>query len=141
MSRESLRENVSNVWAWTKLVAGALVVLYVLLVLIFNRNAVIDPGLTLLFVRYDRPPAVWSLLLTAVLAVAGFWLFVAVYRTLRKMKDRGARAEERRRLERAERELAEIKSAPKPGAELIEAPIPLEPSPAAPRSSPDATRP
>lgn len=130
MSRESLRENVSNVWAWTKLVTGGLVLLYVALLLLFNRNAVIDPGLTLLFVRYDRPPAVWTLLLTAVLAVAAFWLFVAVYRTLRKLKDRNARADERRRLERAERELAEIKtSTPKPGSELLEAPIPLEPPP------------
>lgn len=101
-----MRETLSSVWAWTKIVAFGLVLLYVALLLFMNRNAKIEPDLSLVFVTYRSPPAVPALLLAGFISAGGVVLAFGFYRALRRLKQ----IRTNRELHQAQAELHDIKA-------------------------------
>lgn len=76
-----------KIWFWTKLILGALVVIHVVLFIVLNMNVVVQPSLSLIYKRYETPGVLWVVTWTSILSIAGWWLFRAVYKTLRQMQD------------------------------------------------------
>lgn len=82
-----MRETLASIWAWTRIAAFSLVCLWGALVLILNRNATIEPGLQLIVVRYDHPPALVVLIMTAVVSVVGLVLVWGFYRAVLSVRE------------------------------------------------------
>lgn len=142
-----MREKIRAALLWTRIGIFALVTLYALIVLFLNRNVVLDPGLRLVFVSYEKPNAILTIVVTAVASVVISGLLVSFYKALRQLRELNTQ----RRLLGAEQELAEIKSqtaapimpvataedfarptTPRVSSEERDAdPIPLEPEPPA----------
>jgi hypothetical protein len=117
-----MTSRISLAWAYVKIGVFAVLALYLLLLFIWNRSAVIEPGLSLPFVaNYPKPNAVLTLIATGCVAVLTAGLIVSFYKALRTVKN----LKEKSRLVKAERDLAELQSktvSPTAPAE----PIPLE---------------
>jgi len=93
-----------KIWFWTKLGLGALVVIHTVLFIVLNMNVRVQPTLSLIYTRYESPSVLWVVMWTAVLSVVGWWLFRAVYKTLRQMQD----AYDRQSKQKMERDVADM---------------------------------
>ena len=89
---------------WTRFGLIGVVTLYLIAFVLVNRNARIDPALDFVFTKHTDPNALLVMLLTGVFSVFGWWLFRAVFKTLRQLND----VRRRTHLEKIEREHAEM---------------------------------
>ncbi len=107
---ESDRVTQQSTWAkvkaYTKLSVAGVVTLYVLIVLLVNWDSRVQPGINVLFVRFDAPRILTVLLVTAVGTLVLAFLTRLVYRTLRQIADFRRRS----RSAQLERDMAEMKA-------------------------------
>lgn len=96
-----------TVWFYFKVVLITLIGINVVLFVIANLSAVVEPGINLNFFRnYDRPSLLFVLLITSAISIFGWWLFWTVLTTLRQLRS----ARDRARTSRLEREVADMKT-------------------------------
>jgi uncharacterized integral membrane protein len=88
---------------WTKVVVLGAAALIILVVLLKNWDTRVT--LDFWFHKYDER-LLLVLLLTCVFSIFGWWVFKTIFRTLRQFRE----ANDRLRLERLEREQAEMKA-------------------------------
>lgn len=97
---------------WQKFVAGAKLVLLVLLgihivlFVILNIAAVVDTRLSLIYRSFDRPNFLLVMLLTSMISIFGWWLFRTTYKTVRQLNESRTRA----RVTRTERDIADMRA-------------------------------
>jgi hypothetical protein len=104
---------------WTKVVVLGAAALIIIITL--SRNWDTRVTLDFWFHKYDER-LLLVLLLTSVFSIFGWWVFKTIFRTLRQFRE----ANDRIRLERIEREQAEMKAK---AAKLQTRPEPAEPGP------------
>jgi lysylphosphatidylglycerol synthetase-like protein (DUF2156 family) len=94
-----------KLWLYTRLVLVSAGAVAILLFIWFNRNAVIEPKVDLLFTEYLRPPLLLVLITTAAISVVGWWLFWTILRTVRQIRE----SRDRSKVERLSREVEDMK--------------------------------
>jgi len=101
---------MGNLWQrikrWTVGVVTVVVTLFLIILISRNWNAEVSPSLDLVFKNYPKAPFLLVTLITGVTSILGWWLI----RTLIKMIWQLRQARERRRTERLEREVADMKA-------------------------------
>lgn len=96
----------NKAWVWTKLTFLAATVLLIVIFIVRNYDAEVEPAVSLVFVTYKRPRLLIVLLLTVAVSIFGWWMMKVVYRTMRQLRH----ASDRSRTERLEREMADMKA-------------------------------
>lgn len=92
---------------WTKVAVFGVVGLYVIVFLLKNWDAKVEPAVYFPFVHnYDHPQLLTVLLITAVVSIFGSWLIRTIFRTIRQVRDLRARG----RTAKLEKEMAEMKA-------------------------------
>jgi hypothetical protein len=95
-----------KLWLYTRLVLVSAGAICILLFIWFNRKAVIEPEIDLLFTKYVKPPLLLVLITTAAISIIGWWLFWTIFRTVRQIRD----SRNRSKVERLTREVEDMKS-------------------------------
>ncbi|HEY7120504.1 MAG TPA: hypothetical protein VH475_28225, partial [Tepidisphaeraceae bacterium] len=91
---------------WTRVIVFGAMALYVLIVVTLNWGLHIDGELHLVFTRFDHPRVLLVLVVTAVLSIVGWWLFRAIFKTIRQFRT----MRERSRTTKLEREIADMRA-------------------------------
>jgi hypothetical protein len=89
---------------WTKAIVFGAAAIYVILFVLFNHGTRVS--LDFVFHKYEAAPLLLVLLLTAIFSVVGWWSFRTVFKTLRQLRE----VKDRSRLEKLEKEHAEMKA-------------------------------
>jgi len=80
-----------KLWLWFRSFLLLAVFAHVVLFLILNMRAVVDPELSLIYASYAKPGLLLVLLSTAVISIFGWWLFWTVFRTIRQIRESNMR--------------------------------------------------
>jgi uncharacterized integral membrane protein len=85
-----------KVKAWTKVTLLVLALVLVVIFVILNLSAVVEPKLSLIFATYDRPNLLVVLTLTSLISIVGWTLIGTVMKTLRQLRETRRRSMEAR---------------------------------------------
>lgn len=95
-----------RVWFYTRIVLISFIAVNVVIFVVLNLSAVVEPAIRLNFFRtYDRPNLLVVLLMTALTSILGWWLFWTIFRTVRQLRE----ARNRARVDRLQRDLDDMK--------------------------------
>lgn len=94
-----------SLWFYTRVVFLSLIAIFVVVFVLLNLQAVIEPKVSLVFVSYDRPRLLLVLFLTSFVSILGWWLIWTIVRTVRQIRS----GRDRARVERLQREVEDMK--------------------------------
>lgn len=94
-----------KLWFFTRIVLMSAGAICVLLFVIFNIRATVKPGVDLLVTDYPEPSLLFVLFWTALISIAGWWLFWTIFRTIKTLRN----SRERSKVDRLTREVEEMK--------------------------------
>jgi hypothetical protein len=100
----SMSDFFAKVRAWTRLVLLCAMAIFVILLLILNRNTRVD--VYLVFTTCEKASLLLVLFLTAVFSIFGWWLLWVVVRTLRQLRE----ARDRALTQKTAKDLADMKA-------------------------------
>ena len=94
-----------KLWFYTRITFLSLIGIFVIVFILLNLQAVIEPKVSLVFTSYDRPRLLVVLFLTSFLSILGWWLTWTIVRTVRQIRD----GRDRAKVERLQREVDDMK--------------------------------
>lgn len=95
-----------KLWFYTRIVLISFIVVNVIIFLILNLSAVVEPALRLNFVAsYDRPNLLLVLISVAAISIFCWWLFWTIFRTIKQIRT----GRDKSKVERLSREVEEMK--------------------------------
>ena len=113
---------MSAVWTkfkmWTRIIVFGAAAIYVLIFIVLNRDKTVD--LHFVFKEYKQISVLILLLITSISSIVGWWLFKAIFLTMRQMRDIN-RLAELDRAQKIERDnlIKAQKLQTKPEAEIV----------------------
>lgn len=94
-----------KLWFYTRITFLSLIGIFVIVFILLNLQAVIEPKVSLVFTSYDRPGLLVVLFLTSFLSILGWWLTWTIVRTVRQIRE----GRDRAKVERLQREVEDMK--------------------------------
>ena len=87
MSHSSGVAGMKNFWQKAKLILAGMFLLYVVILIAINLQSYIDPGINVVFHRFDRPNTLIVLVLDSVISIAGWSIFLFLFHNLRQLRN------------------------------------------------------
>jgi len=77
--------NTKKIKAWIRLIVAIAITVEIILVFAMNRQN--EANLWLFFgVQLTQVPVMWLLVVTSLVSIVGFWLFLGIHRSFRDIK-------------------------------------------------------
>jgi len=77
-----------TVWAWTRMIVTAILVLAVVLLILMNRNYTTPIWF---FHKFEQVSVLWLIVITAIISVISRWVIVGVYSAWKELKEAWAK--------------------------------------------------
>jgi hypothetical protein len=77
-----------TVWAWTRMIVTAILILAVVLLIVMNRNYTTPIWF---FHKFEQVSVLWMIVITAIISVISRWVIVGVYRAWKELKEAWAK--------------------------------------------------